>query len=142
MDIGRVAAGEPGNQIVVDIDKADWGKSPLAIFSGDGELLARFNTRRSRHHDLVRWHPGGIHDIAVAADCAVYSASGDVLARWAMGPQDQPADVCACDLTGDGRADLLVSTRYGTAACLYRNPGLCEPEGAMPRGTGLNFTLY
>lgn len=142
VDVGRVFPDTPGNQLVVDIDKAPWGASPLLVFDEEGSLLSRFETNNSRHHDLISWREGDAEDILMSADPTVRTGCGEAVVRLAMDPVDRPRAATACDLTGDGRKDVLMSTWYGTAAYLYRNPGDASPEANVPLGTGLNFTLY
>ena len=142
IDVGCVLAGVPGNQLVVDIDKADWGKSPLLVLDENGEVLSRFETSRSRQHDLVSWRGGATEDIVVGADHTIYTGRGEPVARLAIEPPDRARAAFAHDLTGDGRKDLLLSTWYGTGAYLYRNPGDAAPDADIPVGSGLNFTLY
>jgi len=140
IDIAHVIPGEQDPQIVVDIDKAAPGKSPLAVFSEDGRELSRFYTRNSRSHRPIRWRAGGIADIAVGGK--IFSATGEMVAELATNRSDQLAAVTVCDLTGDGYDDLLISTGYGTAAYLYRNPRVVQPDPELPLGSGVNYTLY
>lgn len=142
IDIGNVLPDVPGPQIVVDIDKANWGYSPMVVFDEDGNQLARFTTDRSRQHDLVHWRSGDAADIVNAADRTIYDGQGKAVARLTTDPVDRIRSAFACDLTGDGREDLLLSSWYGTAAYLYRNPELAKPDPCPPLGTGMNFTYY
>ena len=141
IDIGQVLPEAAGNQIVVDIDKAGWGESPLLVLDEDGQVVSQFETNRSRQHDLVAWRAGASEDIVVGGQ-TVYTGGGEPVAQLAMEPTDRPRAAFAFDLTGDGRKDLLGSTWYGTAAYLYRNPGEATPVADLPLGSGLNFTLY
>ncbi len=143
IDIARVIPGEPDPQIVVDIDKAAPGKSPLVVYSLDGRQLSRFNTHGSRSHTPVKWRQGEVADIAVARAAMIYSGIGEPVAELAITERsDQLGSIQACDLTGDGFQDLVLSTRYGTAAYLYRNPRECQPRADLPLGSGMNHTLY
>lgn len=143
IDIARVIPGEPDPQIVVDIDKAAPGKSPLVVYSLDGRQLSRFNTRGSRSHTPVQWRSGAAADIAVARAATIYSGMGEPCAELAITEQsDQLGSIQACDLTGEGYQDLVLGTRYGTAAYLYRNPRECRPRADLPLGSGMNHTLY
>ena len=68
---------------------------------------------------------------------------GEPIAELAMTKlSDQRCAIQACDLTGDGYEDLLLSTNYGTAAYLYRNPRVVQPDRSLPLGSGENVTLY
>jgi hypothetical protein len=143
IDIARVIPGEPESQIIVDIDKAGVGKSPLVVFSQDGRELSRFHTQGSRSHRPVRWRAGDVSDIAVAGAGMIYSGTGEPIAELAMTKlSDQRGAIQTRDLTGDGYEDLLLSTRYGTAAYLYRNPRECQPRNDLPLGSEMNYTLY
>ncbi len=142
IDIARVIPGEPEDQIVVDIDKAGVGKSPLVVFSHDGRLLSRFNTYGSRHHRPVQWRAGDVSDLVVGKARTIYSGTGEPLFTLETDPVDQIESVMACDLTGDGYEDILLGTRYGTAAYLFRNPRECQPRADLPLGSGMNYTLY
>ena len=142
IDIAQVIPGEPDAQIVVDIDKAGTGKSPLVVFSRDGRLLSRFDTYRSRHHRPIRWRAGDVADLAVGEGGMIYSGKGEAVAELVTDKTDQLQAIAACDLTGDGYENLLLSTRYGTAAYLFRNPRLAPRAPDLPLGTGVNYTLY
>lgn len=142
IDIGNVFPETPGQQIVVDIDKAEWGNSPMVVFDEDGNQLSCFTTNRSRQHDLVHWRDGGVADIVNAADQTIYNGKGAPLVKLKTEPRDRIRSAFARDLTGDGREDLLLSSWYGTAAYVYRNPGDAHPEPCLPVGTGVNFTYY
>jgi hypothetical protein len=44
--------------------------------------------------------------------------------------------------TGDGRADIMLTTRSFSAVYIYRNENGRPSEEPIDQGTGLNFTLY
>lgn len=143
IDIARFLPDESDPEIVVDIDKTPPGKSPLVVYSQDGRELSRFHTASSRHHCSIRWRAGDVEDIAVGRAGMIYSGNGEPFAELALTtPSDQRAAIQACDMTGDGFQDLLLSTRYGTAAYLYRNPRECKPRADQSLGSRMNHTLY
>jgi hypothetical protein len=142
LDVGRVLPGEAEPQIVVDIDKGDWGAGPLRVVDLAGTVRAEWRVNRSRQHDLVDWRGDGLLAVPVAEGPALYDGGGRPLARLGVEPQDRPRAVFAMPLTGEGRMDLLLTTWYGTAAYLYRNPMPGTAPADAPLGSGVNFSLY
>ncbi|NLY00176.1 MAG: hypothetical protein GXY83_29105 [Rhodopirellula sp.] len=72
-----------------------------------------------------------------------------------MAPEDHAADltdphmptaaemgVLVGDVTSDGAADVLLTTRQSSAMHIYENKGGSKPTPPKPAGTELNFTLY
>lgn len=142
IDIARVIPGEPDPQIVVDIDIKTMpiGPSPLVVYSQDGRELSRFHTRYSRIHRPIRWRSGDVADIVVSGAHMIYSGFGEPVAELVVEGADSLFMAIVCDLTGDGYDDLLIAT--STAAYLYRNPRVVQPDRKMPLGSGVNVTLY
>ena len=46
------------------------------------------------------------------------------------------------DMTGDGAADVLLTTCRSSAVYIYENPLGLRPAAPKPPGTQSNFTLY
>lgn len=141
IDIGRLCPNLPGVQIAVDLDKAGWGASQLWVVSEDGETLSQMTLNNTRHHHLLDWTAPGVDSIVVGVDHTILDAHGHPLATLAFDPHDQPMAVHLGNLTGAGRQDILLGTRWGTAAYIYRNEhGAVDTR--LPLGTGENVTLY
>jgi len=144
IDIARVIPGEPDPQIVVDLDlkRKPREPSPLLVYSQDGQELSRFHTRYSRSHRPIRWRSGDVADIVVSGARMIYSGHGEPIAELVVEGADIPFMSIVCDLTGDGYDDILINNMNGTAAYLYRNPRVVQPDRKMPLGSGFNVTLY
>ena len=143
IDVGRPCPDVPEKQILVDVDHAQWGEGPLWLLDGNGQLLGRIVTDQSRHHLLVDWTGTGADSILAAQAHAMLDGEGRkiaVLDPPAAEGRD-PVIASAGNLTGEGRADLLLGTSPGREVCIYRNENGKPPRPARS-GTGLNFTLY
>jgi hypothetical protein len=87
IDVGKVCADVPGNQVVVDIDHREVGHSPHWVLDDQGNLLGQIITDGSRHHTLVDWHGEGVDSIVLATAAAMFdgpprkSASSET--KWA-----------------------------------------------------------
>ena len=155
IDIGKVHAGAPGRQIVVDLPYLPRGKKPLWIMNEDGERLGEILTDESRFHRLVDWHGNGIESIVGGEPPALYDGTtGRMIARFDMPlpPGEVPPkplragdELYMCwtgDMTGDGVADVIFGTNPGSVVYIYKNKAGQKPTHSVPLGTGTNVTLY
>jgi hypothetical protein len=139
INVGKVCAGVPGKQIVVDIDHRPWGESPLWVLDEHGSLLGQIVTDGSRHHVLVDWFGQGVESIAMGTAAALFDGEGRRTARFAA-PE---IGMCARgDMTGDGVPDLILHSNPASEVCVFRNETGRRPEGEVALGTGTNYTLY
>jgi hypothetical protein len=157
--IGRLSSDCTHPQILVDIDHATPGKSPLHIYDHDGTLRGEINSIYGRLHPLVHWGSSRVAQIVACEDRLLVSGeTGLPLARFATplpeGVAFEQAERCGehvkrgafhllgqvGNLFGAGQSDLLLSTNPGGVIWLFRNPG--GTATAIPCGTGRNVTLY
>ena len=139
INIGKVCAGVPGKQIVVDIDHRPWGESPLWVLDQDGNWLGQIITDGSRHHTLVDWFGSGIESIVMGTAAAMFDCTGHKVALF----DAQQVGLCAKgDMTGNGVPDLILSSNPASEVCIFRNEQGGKPEDKIPLGTGTNYTLY
>jgi hypothetical protein len=159
IDIARFVPGSASRQLVVDIDHAEPGRSPLHVLDGEGRLLGELNSVYGRHHRLVRWADAEVDRIVMCEDRLLVSGqTGEPLCRLHT---PIPAGVCfdqsarpqehrnrgefhllgrVGNLFGTGAQDLMLTTNPGGVIWLYRNPGPALSD--RPLGTGRNATLY
>ncbi|MBN2475690.1 MAG: hypothetical protein JXB62_13845 [Pirellulales bacterium] len=146
VDVGKICADVPGMQIAVDIDHQPWGRGPIWVFDENGRHLGRIMTNYARHHALVDWTGDGTQAIVVAEGRGVYDGHGRRIATFDMDETGatRSAEMLALvgDMTGDGRADVMLTTRSSSAVYIYRNERGRRPSTPVAQGTGLNFTLY
>jgi hypothetical protein len=140
IDVGNVCPEIPGKQIVVDIDHCDPGVSPLWLLDDTGNLLGQIITDESRHHRVVDWHGDGTESIVLGTAAAMFDGYGNKLARFDV-PASSTGMCERADMTGDGRADLILNGNPLTDVCLFRNEH-GTPDADLPLGTGDNVTLY
>jgi hypothetical protein len=157
--IGRMVKGSDQQQILVDIDHTDPGKSPLRVYNLDGSLRGECNSIYGRHHPLVAWGNDPVDRIVACEDRLLVSGeTGLPLARFATPLPDgtmfdqaeRPGEHKARglfhligrvgNLFGAGCQDLMFSTDPGGFIWIYRNP--CSRNQGVPLGTGKNATLY
>ena len=157
--VGRLIPGCANEQILVDIDHAEPGKSPLQIYALDGTLLGAINSVYGRQHPLIRWSGAAVDRIVACEDRMLVSGeTGLPLARFAtpvpagmrFEQTERPQEHLARgafhllghvgSFFGGARQDLMLGTNPGGAIWLYRNPG--GASGDVPPGTGKNVTLY
>jgi len=141
LDVGRMRPDLPGLQLLVDVAWTGLGPSPLWVVSEHGEQISEMRVNNSRFHHLLDWTGSGI-DSLVGIDHAIYDGDGHRLATLAIDPYDQALAVHLGNMTGSGATDILLTTRFGTAAYIYRNPNLAAADSPAPLGTGVNVTLY
>jgi len=84
INIGVLSQELPGHQIAVDVDHQPEGNSPIWMLDKDGNKLGEIITRYSRHHKLIDWTGEGVCELVVAGNQALYSASGERLAIFAI----------------------------------------------------------
>ncbi len=146
VDVGRICRDVPGPQIAVDIDHRPWGEGPLWVFDQHGTQLGQIMTDYARHHALVDWTGDGTQSILVAQGRGLYDGQGRRIATFAMDDAEtsDPAEMLAMvgDFTGDGRADVMLTTRDCSTVYIYRNQHGRKPKTDVPPGTASNFTLY
>jgi hypothetical protein len=142
LDLGRVIAGRPGPQILVDIDHQPRGKGPLWLLDENGALLGRINTRYARHHHLLDWTGDGLDEIFNADSGAIYDGRGRRIATLAAPPAGDGAErsLLVGDFTGDGVPDVALVTT--TALYIFRNENGAKSARPVGLGTELNFTFY
>ncbi|MHC4169720.1 MAG: FG-GAP repeat domain-containing protein [Planctomycetota bacterium] len=147
IDIGRVIPGQPGPQVVVDIDHQPYGKSPIWVLNERGEPLGQIVTDYSRHHCLLDWTGDGVDEILVAHKGGLYNDKGRRIGTFHTPGLENSADkpkyeksMLIGDMTGDGIPDVVIATPY--AAYIYKNKRGRKPAGPVPLGTEFNFTLY
>ncbi len=146
IDVGRIVADSAGLQLAVDIDHRPQGEGPLWVIDERGEVLTRIMTDYARHHDLLDWTGDGVQEIVIAEPHAIYDGRGAVIAELAFPLADLP-DAAECealvgDMTGDGVPDVMLTARDSSAVYIYKNEHGARPEGKIPLGTAVNFTLY
>jgi hypothetical protein len=139
INIGKVCADIPGNQIIVDIDHRQRGESPLWVLDENGELLGQIITDGSRHHLLIDWFGEGIESLVMGTAAAMFDDHGRKVAIF---DASKAGMVSKGDMTGDGVPDLIFSSNPGSEVCIYKNEQGKRPEGEVALGTGLNYTLY
>lgn len=156
-DAGILRGDLPAPQIAVDIDHSEYGKSEIWLLDAEGTHFGTFVTGYGRHHRLVDWDGDGLDDLLIANAAAVYTGTGECLARLAPNAvsavfepgRDLPDNRTFAagdpgpfgfvgDLDGDGVPEVVLHTCR--QALVYRT------AGRSPRpcrfGTGLNWTLY
>jgi hypothetical protein len=141
--IGELDPDSPGNEILVDIDHVERGKSPIWILSSDGIPMTRITSQYCRHHNLVDWNGDGVAEIVIAQSRGLFNHRGERIATFHVDPKWLDSDeilVSVGDMTGDGIADVTLSTL--SAVCVYKNPHLTPSKNRSPMGSGVNFTLY
>jgi len=157
--IGRLIPGCEDAQILVDIDHAEPGKSPLHVYDLDGRLLGAMNSIYGRQHPLLCWNDAPVDRIVACEDRLLISGeTGIPLARFDTpvppGMQfdqgERPKEHLirgnfhvlghVGNLFGGCGHDLMLTTNPGGVIWLYRNP--CSVSGTIPLGTGKNVTLY
>ena len=147
IDIGRVIAGHPGPQILVDIDHQPYGSSPVWVLGGKGELLGQIVTDYSRHHCLLDWTGDGVDEILVAHKGGLYNDKGKRIGTFntpgldvSEGTAKYEKSMLIGDMTGDGVPDVVIATPH--TAYIYRNVHGRKPDGPITLGAESNFTLY
>jgi hypothetical protein len=153
IDVGKVCRSVPGKQIVVDIPYAPRGEQPICVFDRHGTLIGQILTDSSRFHRLVDWFGQGVESIVVGQPPAMYDGeTGEKLAVFEMPvhPEsieshvsDEEATICfKGDISGDGRPDILFLDVNRSTVHIYKNEHGGKPDGGVPLGTGVNWTLY
>jgi hypothetical protein len=146
INVGRMRAEPPGLQLAVDIDHRPFGQGPLWLLAEDGRRLGEIVSDYSRHHALLDWDGDGLDDVVIAHARGVFNGQGRRLGTFDMeNPDDvDPAEMMCVtgDFTGDGVADVMLTTKACVAVYLYRNPSGRKADRAVPLGTSRNFTLY
>ncbi len=142
IDIGRVFAGRPGPQILVDIDHQPSGKSPLLLMDENGALLGRINTDYARHHDLLSWTGDGLDEKFNAHSGAIYDSKGRRIATLTAPSAANKGErsLLLGDFTGDGVPDVALVT--ATSVYIFKNENGVQPAHRVGLGTEFNFTLY
>lgn len=145
IQLADIVPGQPGPQILADIDHRPRGEGPLWVFAADGTRLGQIMTPYGRHHRLIDWTGDGLAEILNGDNQAIYSGAGQRIGTFLIpGSQagiERPFELSVlsgdCDL--DGRQDALLITL--DSVYIYHNE-----NGAIPKetvaGTGLNVTLY
>lgn len=145
VDVGKLRADLPGEQIVVDVDHLPKPPKPLCVFDEQGQLLGRIETSDTRHHMLVDWNGDGLHEIGSAVPHALFDGRGERVVTFAIGGGEKPLLMDAVDFDGgepDGVLLTTVAPNDDYKVYLYR-PVVSLPESAgRPQGTGRNYTLY
>ena len=139
INVGKVCADVPGQQIVVDIDHRPLGESPLWVLDAHGGLLGQIITDESRHHVLVDWFGRGVESIVMGTAAAMFDGNGRKVAIF------DASEVGLCsrgDMIGNGVPDLIFSSNPASEICIFRNEQGKPPAGGAALGTGVNFTLY
>jgi len=142
IDVGKVCADVPGDQVVVDIDRAEDKGCPLWVISDQGEFLGRIFTDGSRHHRLVDWFGQGLDSIVLGTAAALFDGRGN---KTAVFDVDNNTDIGMCDtadMTGNGIPDLIFSSNPGEHVYIFRNDNGKLPSPPHPLGTGNRKTLY
>jgi hypothetical protein len=146
VDVGRICADTPGQQLAVDIDHRPWGEGPVWVLDEHGQVRTRIHTDYARHHALVDWTGDGVSEIVVAQPRTLYAGTGQPVATLAMDAEDDASGeerlALTGDFTSDGVPDVLLTTRAMTHVYIYRNERGRKPEPPAPLGTDVNFTLY
>jgi len=145
VDVGRVMPARDSLQLVVDIDHRPQGEGPFWIIDESGEAIGQIMTDYARQHILVDWTGDGFAEIAVAQHGALYGHDGRCVGVFAIGDPAKGATgsgsiVFAGDMTGDGVADVAITTL--DSLYIYRNEHGKKPDVAPSLGTEPNFTLY
>ena len=147
VDVGHIIPNHPGPHILVDIDHQPYGKSPLWVLDGKGELLGQLVTDYSRHHCLLDWDGDGLDDILVAHKCGLYNHRGQRFGTFGTpglelgaGKGEYERSILIGDMTGDGVQDVMIATPY--TVYIYENTSGKKPDKPVPLGTEFNFTLY
>ena len=159
IDTGRLVRSRAGRQLLVDIDHAEPGKSPLQVLDSDGQLLGNLNSVYGRHHRLVHAMDAEVDWIVMCEDRLLVSSETGVPLRRLQTPvptgacfdsSERPKEHCdrgefhllgrVGNLFGADGQDLLFSTNPGGVIWLYRNVGGASRKS--PLGTGVNVTLY
>ena len=150
VDIGKVCAGERGEQLVVDIPYAKWGECPIQVISGDGVILGEILTEYSRFHRLIDWTGDAVEEIIIGQDHCMFDGQGKKTGIFDMPVPEgvkapsatEESIICAVgDMSGDGVADIIYYTNPGTVVYIYKNTK-GKPSRKVPLGMGVNFTLY
>ena len=139
INVGKVCADVPGNQIVVDIDHRPWGESPLWVLDEHADLLGQIITDGSRHHVLIDWFGQGIESIVMGTAAAMFDGEGQ---KIAVLDAPEAGLVAKGDMTGNGVPDLILSSNPASEVCIFRNEQGKPTDGGVALGTGVNYTLY
>jgi len=145
VDVGRVLPDRETNQIVVDIDHRPRNESPLWVFDEDGAHVGQIMTVYCRHHGLVDWTGDGVSEVVVGHGSGVYGHRGERICTLDVTPPEEGMDRGAMilhvgDMDGDGVPDVAISS--SDAVYVFRNEKGRPPKGAVPLGSGPNYTLY
>jgi rhamnogalacturonan lyase-like protein len=146
IDIGRVIADHPGQQLLVDIDHQPWGNSPMWVMDENGKLLGQIVTNYSRHHALLDWTGDGVNEILVGNSGTIYNQQGKRIATLTPSPSEDPPkrkgerSLLIGDMSGDGIPDVLLATP--THVHIFLNRKGKKANIPLPLGTEFNFTLY
>ena len=146
IQLANIVPGQPGPQILADIDHRPRGEGPLWVFGPDGERLGQIMTTYARHHRLLDWTGDGYAEILNGDNQALYNGAGKRIGTFLIpGSQagaEQPFEMSLLtgDCDGDGRQDVLFITP--DTVYVYRNEAGAIPENPASPGTGLNVTLY
>lgn len=151
IDVGKVCRKVPGRQLVVDIPYAPRGNQPIWVFDEHGKLLGEIMADYSRIHRLVDWQGDGVESIVVGSPPAMYDGeTGKQTAVFDMPggdrqkavQQEVPYLCFTGDMTGDGVADVFFLDCVAGIVHIYKNEHGTRPQGDVPLGTGMNWTLY
>lgn len=108
INIGRVRNEIKENQIIVDVDHEEFGKSPLMILDLNGNLLTEIFVKYSRFHLLIDWFGIGLNNIVV--EDYLYDGYGNKLLHFdiPMIVKDTETICLKRDIDMDGFPELLI----------------------------------
>ncbi|MBN2536343.1 MAG: hypothetical protein JXB88_25900 [Spirochaetales bacterium] len=147
IDIGEVCPDYPGNEIFVDIDHCSWGESPAWLLSGNGRVLGRIITDRSRRHTLIDWEGNGLQSMAIGQAQALFGYNWEKKVYYEIPGNTFPSNDSICCfnsfITNDDRMDIVFLTEINNEYNLfiYKNPSVAG-SSEFELGTGYNFSLY